>query len=132
MQLRSGLAGSRVCPVPPRIAARRAVPRGGTSPLPRRAPPRRLLAPLAAAVGAAWPCNGAASNGVVNGAVPDKGDGLDELLRGPGAAYHPPAPLPPTPTAATLAALMPYLAKLALGERQLVWRVTGALMALLL
>ena len=57
---------------------------------------------------------------------------LEQMLRSPRVAYHAPAPLPPTPSAATLGALMPYLAKLALGEGQLYWRVGGALIALIM
>lgn len=55
---------------------------------------------------------------------------LEELLAGPKEAYHAPAVLPPTPEAATLNAVLPYLARLALGEAQLYWRVGGALIAL--
>ncbi len=57
---------------------------------------------------------------------------LEHLLQGPGEEYHAPTPLPPTPQAATLGALMPYLLRLALGEGQLYWRVAGALIALVI
>jgi hypothetical protein len=46
------------------------------------------------------------------------------------APYQPPVPLPPTPHAATLSAIWPYLARLALGEAHLYWRVAGALIML--
>jgi hypothetical protein len=131
MQLRSGLAGSHLSAVPRRTPARRAPPSLRPLSLSRRTPLRRLGNPLAAAVGTSWPSNGSLSNGHIDSVDGNKGDDLDDMVQGPGAEYHPPAPLPATPTAATLAALMPYLAKLALGERQLVWRVGGALIALL-
>ena len=58
-------------------------------------------------------------------------DELERLLGGQGGApYRPPAPLPPTPSAATLGAVMPYLARLGLGDGQLYWRVGAALAAL--
>ena len=57
---------------------------------------------------------------------------LERLLESTKEAYHPPTPLPPTPSSATLGALMPYLARLALGEGQLYWRVAGAMAALIL
>jgi len=55
---------------------------------------------------------------------------LDNLLTAPSKRIDVPAPLPPTPRAATLDAVLPYLAKLALGEGQLYWRVGAALVAL--
>ena len=42
-----------------------------------------------------------------------------------------PAALPPPPAAATLLHVMPYLCKLALGDRQLYWRLAAALLLML-
>ena len=58
--------------------------------------------------------------------MPQGGDGASSE----GAAYVEPAALPPPPGAATLAEVMPYLGKLALGDGSLHWRLAAALVLL--
>lgn len=55
---------------------------------------------------------------------------IKQLLAGVQKSPPPPSILPPTPKAATLDQVLPYLASLAVGEPQLYWRVAGALVAL--
>lgn len=57
---------------------------------------------------------------------------IKQLLAGVQKSPPSPSPLPTTPKAATLEQVLPYLARLAVGEPQLYWRVAGALVALLL
>jgi ABC-type transport system involved in Fe-S cluster assembly fused permease/ATPase subunit len=57
---------------------------------------------------------------------------IKQLLAGVQKCPPSPTPLPTTPKAATLEQVLPYLARLAVGEPQLYWRVAGALVALLL
>ncbi len=47
-----------------------------------------------------------------------------------GPAYTPPAALPPTPSGATLGAVLPYLARLAFSDPGLYWRVAVAFLLL--
>ena len=101
-------------------------------PLLRLRSPRLPLLPCLATVNgaAAWSGNGTAHSPAIQPFVNE--DQLEQLMRAPSENYHAPTPLPSTPNAATLGALMPYLARLALGEGQLYWRVAGALVALLM
>lgn len=86
---------------------------------------------LATAAGAIeWSGNGDVQGNALNSM--ESVDQLEQLMRGPSAEYNAPTPLPSTPQTATLGALMPYLARLALGEGQLYWRVAGALIALIM
>ncbi|KAL4520893.1 hypothetical protein Ndes2526B_g00075 [Nannochloris sp. 'desiccata'] len=103
----------------------------------------------AAAAASSWSHDSNSNNNNINGSSRDyhsidghsssdgggstlASDQLEQLLQGPGKEYHAPTALPPTPQAATLGALMPYLLRLALGEGQLYWRVAGALAALVI
>lgn len=72
------------------------------------------------------------------GDLPSDGNGaqatVETLIAGARKKREEPSPhkLPPTPRTATLGDVLPYLARLALGETQLYWRVAGALLALVM
>eukprot|EP00887_Chlorella_sp_A99_P002243 scaffold10.g2243.t1 len=71
---------------------------------------------------------GSSAAGAVAGEPPAH---RDERLLQPDPEYIPPARLPPPPASAALVHVLPYLAKVALGEPALYWRLGAALLLLL-
>jgi len=84
-------------------------------------------------------CSAASLSLHSSGDLPGDGNGalatVEELIAGTRkkrTGNPTPPQLPPTPRTATLGDVLPYLARLALGEAQLYWRVAGALFALVM
>jgi hypothetical protein len=110
------------------IAFRRAPRRPPSAPpLPRRS---RLYLKTPISASAAVPSTGLSSTLSIDSYSEPKAQ-LQQLLRQDHPQGVPPTDLPPTPKSATLGDVLPYIAKLALADRQLYWRATAALLALL-
>ena len=84
---------------------------------------RRTAAPPAASVYTVTTLGGADESAVASAAA--------EVQAWPPPGYEPPPPLPPSPRSGSMPDVMLYLGRLALADRQLVWRAAAAVALLL-